>query len=83
MSHFLDRLTFFTRAKAEFAGGHGITTSEDRSWGGWLSQALQHEKIRSLHARRQLYGLLLVESLRQRRHRYLGNPADRLSADAT
>ncbi|MBU6357423.1 MAG: hypothetical protein KJS79_11890, partial [Rhodospirillales bacterium] len=32
MSHFLDRLTFFRRKPEPFAGGHGITTREDRSW---------------------------------------------------
>ena len=32
MSHFLDRLSFFTRAKAEFADGHGVMTTEDRSF---------------------------------------------------
>ena len=32
MSHFLDRLSFFTRTKAEFADGHGVMTTEDRSW---------------------------------------------------
>ena len=50
MSHFLDRLTFFTRAKAEFAGGHGITTSEDRSWEDGYRKRWQHDKIvRSTH----------------------------------
>ena len=28
MSHFLDRLSFFMRPKAEFAGGHGGTSGE-------------------------------------------------------
>jgi nitrate reductase alpha subunit len=32
MSHFLDRLTFFKRKKADFSGDHGVTTDEDRSW---------------------------------------------------
>ena len=32
MSHFLDRLTFFNRVSEPFAGGHGVTTSEARSW---------------------------------------------------
>ena len=31
MSHFLDRPSFFTRAKAKFADGHGVMTTEDRS----------------------------------------------------
>ena len=33
---------------------------------------------RAQHPRRELHGLLLVEDLRQGRHRHLGNPADRL-----
>jgi nitrate reductase gamma subunit len=40
MSHFLDRLTFFTRAKAEFADGHGVMTTEDRS-----SQLLRRRQL--------------------------------------
>ncbi|WP_315739585.1 nitrate reductase subunit alpha [Bradyrhizobium sp. SZCCHNR1093] len=50
MSHFLDRLTFFTRAKEEFAGGHGVTTTEDRSWEEGYRKRWQHDKIvRSTH----------------------------------
>ncbi len=30
MSHVLDRLSFFTHAKAEFADGPGVMTTEDR-----------------------------------------------------
>ncbi|MGJ5081637.1 nitrate reductase subunit alpha [Bradyrhizobium sp. HKCCYLS3013] len=50
MSHFLDRLTFFTRAKEEFADGHGVTTTEDRSWEEGYRKRWQHDKIvRSTH----------------------------------
>lgn len=50
MSHFLDRLTFFTKVKEPFAGGHGITTSEDRSWEDAYRKRWQHDKIvRSTH----------------------------------
>ena len=28
MSHFLDRLTFFSQPKEGFAEGHGVTTGE-------------------------------------------------------
>ena len=28
MSHFLDRLTYFRRAREKFSDGHGITTDE-------------------------------------------------------
>ncbi len=50
MSHFLDRLTFFTKVKEPFAGGHGITTSEDRGWEDAYRKRWQHDKIvRSTH----------------------------------
>src|SRR5579859_6320361 len=50
MSHFLDRLSFFTRKKEEFAGGHGVTTTEDRSWEEGYRKRWQHDKIvRSTH----------------------------------
>jgi len=50
MSHFLDRLSFFTRAKAEFADGHGVMTTEDRSWEEGYRKRWQHDKIvRSTH----------------------------------
>jgi nitrate reductase alpha subunit len=50
MSHFLDRLTFFQRAKEPFANGHGITTTEDRSWEDGYRKRWQHDKIvRSTH----------------------------------
>ncbi len=33
MSHVLDKLTFFTnKAPETFAGGHGVTTYENRDW---------------------------------------------------
>ena len=32
MSHFLDRLTFFTRSRESFAEGHGEMRAEDRKW---------------------------------------------------
>eukprot|EP01037_Dinobryon_pediforme_P017516 gene17516-17716_t len=50
MSHFLDRLTFFKRVPSEFSNGHGITTSEDRSWEDGYRKRWQHDKIvRSTH----------------------------------
>src|SRR5579859_5746723 len=50
MSHFLDRLSFFTRKKAEFADGHGVMTTEDRSWEDGYRKRWQHDKIvRSTH----------------------------------
>ncbi|HYF56824.1 MAG TPA: nitrate reductase subunit alpha [Salinarimonas sp.] len=50
MSHFLDRLTFFTRTPEAFSDGHGITTREDRSWEDGYRKRWQHDKIvRSTH----------------------------------
>ena len=50
MSHFLDRLTFFNKVKQPFAGGHGITTNEDRRWEDGYRKRWQHDKIvRSTH----------------------------------
>ena len=50
MSHFLDRLSFFTRAKPEFSDGHGVMTTEDRSWEDGYRKRWQHDKIvRSTH----------------------------------
>ena len=50
MSHFLDRLTFFTKAREPFANGHGVTTSEDRRWEEGYRKRWQHDKIvRSTH----------------------------------
>ena len=80
MSHFLDRLTFFRKN-----GGH----LRRRPWrgdrrtarmGGRVPQALAARQDRALHARGELHRLLLVEDLRQGRHRHLGDAADRLSA---
>jgi nitrate reductase alpha subunit len=50
MSHFLDRLTFFARNREPFANGHGVTTTEDRSWEDGYRKRWQHDKIvRSTH----------------------------------
>ncbi|WP_029032002.1 nitrate reductase subunit alpha [Salinarimonas rosea] len=50
MSHFLDRLTFFTRKDEAFSGGHGITTREDRGWEDGYRKRWQHDKVvRSTH----------------------------------
>ena len=50
MSHFLDRLRFFTKAAEPFADGHGVTTSEDRRWEDGYRKRWQHDKIvRSTH----------------------------------
>lgn len=50
MSHFLDRLTFFTRDKQAFAGNHGVVTDEDRTWEDGYRKRWAHDKIvRSTH----------------------------------
>jgi nitrate reductase alpha subunit len=50
MSHFLDRLTFFNKVSEPFSNGHGIMTSEDRSWEDGYRKRWQHDKIvRSTH----------------------------------
>src|SRR5271166_5730203 len=50
--------------------------------GGRLSQALAARQNRPLDPRGELHRVMLLENLRQGRHRHLGDAADRLSADA-
>ncbi len=50
MSHFLDRLFYFKLPREKFAGGHGVTTAEDRSWEDAYRNRWAHDKIvRSTH----------------------------------
>ena len=50
MSHFLDRLTFFSQPKEPFSGEHGIATGEDRTWENAYRDRWAHDKIvRSTH----------------------------------
>ncbi|MFO1318885.1 MAG: nitrate reductase subunit alpha [Burkholderiales bacterium] len=50
MSHFLDRLTYFTREQPEFSDGHGVVSPEDRTWEDAYRKRWQHDKIvRSTH----------------------------------
>ncbi|MBK8016754.1 MAG: nitrate reductase subunit alpha [Betaproteobacteria bacterium] len=50
MSHFLDRLLFFTETPEEFSEGHGMVTREDRTWEDGYRKRWQHDKIvRSTH----------------------------------
>src|SRR6478736_1036361 len=50
MSHFLDRLTHFSAPKEPFAGDHGLTTGEDRTWEQAYRDRWAHDKIvRSTH----------------------------------
>ncbi|TCJ39089.1 nitrate reductase subunit alpha [Parafrankia sp. BMG5.11] len=50
MSHFLDRLTYFRRAREKFSDGHGITTDEPREWEDAYRKRWAADKIvRSTH----------------------------------
>jgi nitrate reductase / nitrite oxidoreductase, alpha subunit len=50
MSHFLDRLSHFSNPKEPFAGDHGVTTGEDRTWEDAYRDRWAHDKIvRSTH----------------------------------
>ncbi len=50
MSEILKRLTYFTRERVEFAGGHGVLTTDDRRWEDAYRQRQQHDKVvRSTH----------------------------------
>ena len=50
MSHFLDRLTYFTHPKETFSDGHGIKTIEDRQWEDAYRNRWRHDKVvRSTH----------------------------------
>ena len=50
MSHFLDRLTYFSQPRESFSGGHGRTTGEDRVWEDAYRNRWAHDKIvRSTH----------------------------------
>ncbi len=50
MSHFLDRLSYFSQAKEAFSGDHGVTNGEDRTWEDAYRDRWAHDKIvRSTH----------------------------------
>jgi nitrate reductase alpha subunit len=50
MSHFLDRLTYFSQPRETFADGHGVATGEDRTWEDAYRDRWAHDKIvRSTH----------------------------------
>ncbi|WKB54815.1 nitrate reductase subunit alpha [Eleftheria terrae] len=50
MSHFLDRLSFFSQPTEGYSNGHGLTTGEDRTWEDAYRQRWQHDKVvRSTH----------------------------------
>ncbi|MCB1425601.1 MAG: hypothetical protein KDJ89_07620, partial [Notoacmeibacter sp.] len=44
MSHILDRLNFLAKKNTgTFAGGHGVTTSENRDWEDAYRKRWQHD----------------------------------------
>ncbi|MGQ0509762.1 MAG: nitrate reductase subunit alpha [Betaproteobacteria bacterium] len=50
MSHFLDRLKYFSNPREDFAGGFGRTNGEDRTWEDAYRNRWAHDKIvRSTH----------------------------------
>jgi nitrate reductase alpha subunit len=50
MSHFLDRLLFFTKNIDNFSGSHGVVTNESREWEDAYRSRWQHDKVvRSTH----------------------------------
>jgi nitrate reductase / nitrite oxidoreductase, alpha subunit len=50
MSHFLDRLNYFSNPRERFSGDHGLTTGEDRTWEDAYRNRWAHDKIvRSTH----------------------------------
>ncbi len=50
MSHFLDRLKFFTQPRESFSGDFGVTNGEDRTWEDAYRNRWAHDKIvRSTH----------------------------------
>ena len=50
MSHFIDRLKYFSRPKEPFSNGHGNVVHEDRTWEDAYRNRWQHDKIvRSTH----------------------------------
>ena len=50
MSHFLDRLTYFSQPRESFAGGHGQVNGEDRTWEDAYRNRWAHDKtVRSTH----------------------------------
>jgi len=50
VSHFVDRLKYFSTSRPTFSDGHGMTIQEDRKWEDAYRKRWQHDKIvRSTH----------------------------------
>ena len=74
MSHFLDRLTFFTRVVDRSPDGHSITTREDRRWEDGYRKRWQHDKIvRSTHGANSLHFTSGREMVNKRHNIKSGN----------
>ena len=82
MSHFLDRLMFFTQDAGVVLRRPRRGHQRGPHLGGRLPQALAARQDRALDARRELHRLVQLEDLRQGRRRDLGDAADRLPAHA-
>ncbi len=82
MSHFLDRLTYFSQPEGAVRRRPRRRHRRGPHVGGRLPQPLGARQDRALDAWRELHGLVLVEDLREGRHRHVGDAADRLSAHA-
>ena len=82
MSHFLDRLMFFTRGARAVLRGPRRDAQRGPHLGGGLPPALAARQDRALDARRELHRLVQLEDLRQGRRGDVGDAADRLPAHA-
>ena len=50
MGHFIDRLTFFTKRRTPFSGGHGLLVEDDRQWENAYRDRWRFDKVvRSTH----------------------------------
>ena len=65
MSHFLDRLSYFTQERESYSDGHGQVTREDRTWEESYRQRWQHDKI-MLGICNKLMALSSAETARSR-----------------
>ena len=73
MSHFLTDWTHFSQPRETFLQRPRRRHRRRPHLGRCLPQPLGPRQDRALHPRRELHGLLLVEDLRQGRHRHLGD----------
>ncbi|UMX61704.1 hypothetical protein MJ588_15570 [Klebsiella pneumoniae] len=81
MSKLLDRFRYFKQKGETFANGHGQVYNNNRDWEDSYRQrmAVRQNCPLSTHGV-NCTGSCSWKNLRQKRSRYLGSPADRLSA---